>query len=275
MISFAEPLPIGNAVRVLIDPPATAHKWRLLRKTTDDFVEYDDPAAKLVYEGTEKNIVDTATLTNGTQYFYAEYDFNGTVWTTAPSVAVTPSTSYGFDGPDALTLVRERLRLGLKAAVAANVLRHDNGSVPVFTAPPLEDEAKWPLVSVHLQQDASDGRGLGEMVSPDIFDLDAAECDVSEGWLSRVRLQIIGWSLNPDERISLRRVIKSIIQGNLPVFDSAGMVQIDFSQVDVEDFQSYNAPVYQVISDFSCLAPSVINATQDLVEGVTVDAEMA
>lgn len=273
MISFAASLPIGNAVRVLLDPPSTAKKWRLLRKTTDTWTDQNDAAALLVYEGTEKNIVDNSTLTNGSTYYYAEFDFDGTSWTRAPSVAVTPATSYDLAGPDVLTLLRERLRLGLRAAVAANVIKPASGSISVFTAPPAEEDVKWPIVSVHVQMDASDQRGIGETVSPDIFDIDANKWDESEGWLSRWRLQIIGWSLNPDERIALRQVIKRIVLGNLPVFDGAGMVQIDFSQNDVEDFQTYNAPVYQTIGDFSCLAPAVVNATDDLIVDVTVDAE--
>lgn len=277
MISFAEPLPIGNAVRVLLDPPGTAVKWRLLRKTTDDFSGQADANALVVYDGnSDKNIVDTATLTNGTPYFYREYDFDGTVWTAPASVSVTPATAYSFDGPDVLTVLRERLRSGLKAAVIAGTLNHATGAIPVYTAPPLEDEVKWPIVSVHLQRDSADGRGLGEMVVSDAFDSDAGLWGESEGWLSRYSLQIIGWSLNPDERITLRKVIKAVIQGNLSVFDAAGMVQIDFGQSDIEDFQSYNAPVYQTIGDFSCLAPAIVDAmAQDTVVDVTVDAETA
>jgi hypothetical protein len=275
MISFAQSLPIGNAVKIVIAPGAGAVCWRVLRKATDDIANESDPLAKLIYEGRDVLVVDALQLANGTEYFYKEFEYNGTAWAAAgDSVGLTPVTDYNFAGADVLTLVRDRLKAGIAAAVANSVLKPDGGVIEVFTAPPLWENIKWPIVSVHLAQDASEVRGIGETLAVDQVDHESGKWLESEGWLSRVRLQIIGWSTNSDVRILLRKVIKSIIQGNLEVFDAAGMVQIDFSQTDVEDFGSYNAPVYQVVGDFSCLAPSVVqDEAQDSVIDVTVDVE--
>ena len=78
------------------------------------------------------------------------------------------------------------------------------------------------------------------------------------------------WSLNVDERRLLRRLVKAALMANLPVFDDAGMVQIDLSFSDQEDFTSYPAPVYQAVGTLTCLAPSLIGDTVAPVTDVTV-----
>jgi hypothetical protein len=274
MISYAEPLPIGNAVRVLLAPATGATQWRLLRKLTDDISGPDDAGAAVIYDGSgETSILDTAALANGTPYFYADYSLVGADWIVGTPVSITPATTYGLGGPDTLTLVRDRISLGLKAAVAAGILKHDTGKIPVYTAPPLFEGTKWPVVSVHLQSDAPMERGIGEMVVSDVFDSSDAKWDSSEGWMAGVGIQIIGWCLNPDERIALRLAIKNIIIGNLPVFDAAGMDLITLSQSDIEDFDSYASPIYQTVGNFNCIAPSVVSTTTPPITDVTVDVD--
>ncbi|MDP3327201.1 hypothetical protein [Parvibaculum sp.] len=269
MIAFIAPLPIGNAIRVLLSPPSGAEKMRLLRKTADNFTGHDDADAAVVYEGMNSSALDTTALINGAAYFYKVYDFDGAVWSTSPSVPATPDTDYGIFGADVLTLVRDRLFLGLKAAVAAGVVSHKNGSVPCLTAPPLYENTVWPVVSLHLNNDAPEVRGIGELIQSDVINDDDG-IDESEGWISRVSLQIVVWALNPDERIALRKAVKSVIIGNLPVFDDAGVVNVEMSQSDVDDFESYSAPVYQTISSFTCLAPSVVQSSVDVIGDVTL-----
>lgn len=136
------------------------------------------------------------------------------------------------------------------------------------TAPPLFDETTFPVVTIHCTQDASGERAIGENMLGEQFDALADEWDISEGWLSRWDIQIIGWALNPDARIALRKVLKAIVIGNLPVFDAAGMVQVDFSQGDAEDFESFAAPVYQTMGRLTCMAPSAVVATDDPIREV-------
>ncbi|HCE08546.1 MAG TPA: hypothetical protein DEQ40_08090 [Oxalobacteraceae bacterium] len=276
MISYAEPLPIGNAVRVLLAPATGATGWKLLRKVSGAFSGPTDPAAAVIYDGSdETNILDTGALTNGTPYYYCSFELVGAAWSASTVVSITPATLYNLGGPDTLSLVRDRLELGLRAAVAAGILTHDNGYVPVLTAPPLYENTKWPVVSVHLQNDAPMERGIGEEVVPDRFDAANADWDTSEGWLSGVTIQIIGWSLNPDERIALRKAIKNIVIGNFQVFDAAGMDLITLQQSDIEDFESYAAPVYQTCRNFNCIAPNILTSTLPPITDVTVDAEAA
>ena len=269
MIGFIERLPVGNALRVLLTPPAGAVKWRLLRKLADDFAGHDDPDAALIYEGDDlRNILDTESLVNGTPYYYREYALVVAAWAASPTVSSTPIARGALGGPDPLTLVRERLELALREAVAAGRLTHELGYIPCLTAPPQFEDARWPLVTVHLDSDRPQVRGIGEIVAPDF--LDGEEWQSSEGWLADTRLQIVGWSLNPDQRIALRLAIKAGILGNLSVFDEAGLTQIDTAQSDIEDFERYGAPVYQTVCSLSCLAPSVFVGP----DGTPVDIEV-
>jgi hypothetical protein len=277
MISFIETLPIGNAIRVFWTPPAGASQVTILRKTADTFAGQNDPNALVVYEGSAVvSALDTNSLTNGTPYYYHEYDLINSAWVDGgASVSATPATVDQGAGPDVLSLVRDRLELALRAAVTSGAIVQALGYVPVLTAPPVFDQTKFPLVTVHLELDQPEVRGLGELVSPDIFDAGNNDWVSSEGWLSRVNLKIVGWVLNPDERIALRQSIKAALIGNLPVFDDAGMDLIEASFVDTEDFESYGAPVYQTVCDFTCLAPSVVTGTTPPINDVTVAASDA
>jgi hypothetical protein len=250
---------------------------RVLRKLADTFTGYNDPNAFVVYAGLEGFALDFESLSNGTPYFYHSYSYDGSAWTDGDpggSSTATPAATNAETGPDPLSLVRDRLAVGLAAEVAAGNLSPQSGLIQVLTAPPLFESTSWPLVTVHLRSDAPEVRGIGELDVPDYFDPVTGSWNISEGWLAAVQLDIIGWVVaNPDERIALRKAIKKILQGNLPVFDQAGMVLIQFSATDVEDFESYASPVYQTVYSFSCLAPSLTSAaTTATVADVTVTA---
>ena len=85
----------------------------------------------------------------------------------------------------------------------------------------------------------------------------------AEGWLAQSSVQIIGWELNADARIELRKAIRRIIVGNLAVFDSLGIINVDLQCSDAEDLQSYNAPIYQVMGTMNCKAPVLVTAEAD------------
>ena len=106
------------------------------------------------------------------------------------------------------------------------------------------------------------------MLEPDSFN--GEDWELSEGWIERVRLDIIGWSQNPDERQALRQAIRRLVIANLQVFDDAGMVQIDLQQMDGEEPGEKNTVIYKSIGSFSCLAPVQVVGLQ----GEVVDVEM-
>lgn len=256
MIQMIQPLSVGNSLRVYLSPPAGSVEWRVLRKTSDTFTDQNDPNAFLVYEGSENTVVDYQNLSNDTTYYYRAFYFNGTVWTASATATGVPATTYSDISIDALSIVRDRIDYGLQAEVAkGTIVPPKYGAIEVLTAPPIFEDTRWPVVTVHLQNEGPQVRAIGEMIESDLFDAIAGNWTEHEGWLASVQIAVVAYSLNPDERIELRKALRRIVVANLPVFDSAGMVQIEFSQQDTEDFQAYNAPVYFSMGTLTCLAP--------------------
>lgn len=274
MLSIVYPVACGNALRIISQPPAGTARLRLLRKDADTFSGPDDAWAILVYEGIERSILDAAGLVNDVEVFYRAYYLIGSVWVASATKSGIPSATFTDRSVDVLSLVRDRLDLGLSVYVARGELIHDNGHIQVMTASPLVEEAPLPIVTVHLASDASSERFIGEHVANDEYDEVAEVWRSVEGWFSRAQLTVIAWCTNADERIVLRKALKSVLMSNLPVFDAAGLMQIDLQFSDQEDFTSYAAPIYQAICNFTCYAPSGVDATdvpvRDVVSTLTV-----
>ena len=85
-----------------------------------------------------------------------------------------------------------------------------------------------------------------------------AENDVYEGRYNRINVQIAGWSLNADERANLRKIIERVLLLNLPIFDAVGFNLVEWTQQDEFDFESFGAPVFQAVFNFSALFPFVV-----------------
>jgi len=249
-------MPAGNAVKIQLNPPSTAVSWRLTRNLTGVFA---DETRDIVYAGGDPYIVDIATLANGVLVYYKPWYWDGATWQGGAVKSATPASAFVDRAVDAMSLVRDRLDVGLNGLLARGVLSHPRGAIPVLTAYPLIEDAQFPIVTVHLQSDAAEVRGLGEMPIPDQA-VDGG-WDEYEGWLSSIQLEITGWSLNANERKKLRAAIKSVLIANLAVFDAQGLVQIDLSFSDMEDFQNYQSPIYYAQASFKCLAPSAVSVT--------------
>ena len=270
-IKFVEALASGNAIRFTIKPPNDAASLRLLRRTTGNFTGHDDDGAYLVadqaiedWDRGSLTLVDRSSLANGVTYKYRiYYDADDDLYEDATA---TPAAIYQDGGQDVLTVLMDRLTLGLAVEVARGALRPKTGSIAVQNAPPLWDATPLPVVTVHLANAAMEERGLGEFLSPDVET--ETEFFEGEGSLVRVSVNIIGWSLNPDERIALRRVVRRILNANLPIFEDAGFAMVEWTQQDQEDMQSYNVPVYQAVTEFRCLAPEWIESAVSKIEDV-------
>lgn len=268
MISFVQPLAIGNALRVYLQPPPGAVEWRVLRKDTDDFAGHDDPSALLVHEGTERAVTDVAGLYNGMPVFYRAFYLIAGAWQASASAQGLPNATFSDLSADPLVLVRNRLDLGLQVYVDRGQLAHVNGRIPVMTASPLLEETPLPVVTLHVASDSSQERFVGDLLCDDWYD--GSDWHSVEGWLSRWQLTLVGWCLNADERIALRAAMKTVLMGNLSVFDAAGMVQIDMQFSDTEDFQSYSAPIYMVTCNLTCFAPAMVDGTNPAIRDVFV-----
>lgn len=270
-ISLLQPLPIGNAVRVFVTPPTGAAYWRILRRTANIFTGANDTGAVLVADAcVDNSVLDIAALENGTTYFWAVYFFVSGAWVAGGVSSAVPAASYGSITPDPLTVVRRRVELGLAAEVKRGALKPASGAIRVVTAPyALPDKPDWPVVSVHVDQDAPSDRGIGEILDGPEQLVDGT-WQSSEGWISAVTLGVVGISTNSDERIALRQALKRIVVGNLPVFDAAGMVQIGFSQSDEEDFESANVTLFRTVGTFTCLAPFVVTSVDQAITDVDI-----
>lgn len=262
MIQIAQAMPCGNAAALLIRPVPGADGWRLLRREDEDFT--DEADGLLVDSGDDDasgTVVDTDNLINGTPYYYQcfcqfedQWAASGGYHTVTPAYEDQPD----FHFPDPAAYVRLRLDLGLAAELALGRIKHSKNRVPVLSAPPQIDQVPLPLVTVMLESRGSEVRAVGEEIVPDIFDASDDLWSEHEGWLDRSRLQIIVWSLNPDERKALRDAVQRVLMLNLPLFDHANFTQIDISESEQADFQSFNAPVYQSVFDVSLLHPSIV-----------------
>ena len=247
---------------------------RVLRRTLDAFTGADDAGAFLVAETLDHVVVDTTAVVNGQTYYYKPYALIAGVWVAGPTRTADPAAIYEDWSVPVVELVRERLSAGLLVEIQRGDLQHELGKIPVLIASPTFEDTKWPLVTIHVATDSSEQRFLGETIEPDWFDVIGDEWVGTEGWLSRVQLNIAGWALNADVRAALRKAIKRIIIGNLPVFDERGVYQVSMTQQDVDDFQSYSAPVYQSICQFSCLARSAVTSVEGPIREVIATPNM-
>lgn len=268
---MVQKLPSGNGLRVLMMPPSSATRIRLLRKDSDSFTGHDDPSALLLEDGKQKSVTDVYGLFNGVAVYYKAYYLIGDGWVATATVSGVPDASFLDKTVDPLTFVRDRLELGLQVFVQRGALQHERNFIPVMTASPQIEEVPLPLVTVHLDSDQSEVRGIGELIGQDEFSSDEFKWHSFEGWFSRIRLSIVGWALNADERMALRNALKTVLMANLPVFDAAGLMQVDVSFSDLEDFNTYAAPVYQAMCNFSCLAPSAVESVDPAVRDVSVN----
>lgn len=271
MILMVQPLAAGNALRIVLNPPAGTSRIRLLRKVgLGAFAGPGDPDALLIADGMDKAITDYSGLLNGEEVWYcAYYWISGVGWVdTAPKKSI-PVASFEPVGPDVLSLVRERLQLGLKVFVDRGELQHERGFIPTLLASPQVEEAPLPLVTVHLANDSPDLRFVGEIIGNDQYDAETGDWRSFEGGYGKTDLTIVAWSLNSDERISLRNAIKAVLQANLPIFDAAGMLLVSWSFSDVEDYERYQVPMYQAVCQFSCYAPSAVEGVDPAIQDVS------
>lgn len=258
MITMIQPLPVGNALRLFIQPPAGAVRWKVLRNGNGIFSGHDDTLAAVAYEGDDHVTLDTAFLQNEVMAFYRPfYTSDGVTWDAGPVANGTPAATYEEFSTDVMSLLRERLEAGLLVEVQRGNLISEFGYVQVYTAAPsLESDLRMPLVTLHLDSEEPAERGIGEYIGGDGFDVIGSEWQESEGWLARVNISMIGWSLNADERIELRKALRRIVVANLSVFEAAGFATVNLSQQDVDAVSGeYPAPIYQVMNTFTCLAP--------------------
>lgn len=288
-IALLRTVPIGGAVEISVNVDESVTWLRVLRKagSGQTFTGPSDNTTRTIDSAIRPgdqtqllpSLLDSETVENGDTYTYIAYGYRAPVWLASEprSITVTPTADQA--GADPLDFIVRRIESGLKTEVAAGRLKPREGRVPVYTAPPQAEHTLMPVVTVHLDIDQSADRALGEHIAPDRYENPDAPDAMSpddyweegEGWLSRWTCSVVGWSLNPDERNALRKAIKRIVMGNLPIFESEGMIQIELTMRDSEDFTTYNAPMYLTTGTLTCLAPALLTGRAPVID--TVDTE--
>lgn len=273
-INLIQTLTAGNAVKLFLSPPAGAMYWRVLKMGSDGFGAHDDlDYAVVAYEGTEDVFIDSKNLVNEHKVFYRPYYYmpDGT-WQTAVTVSATPTASYEDYSTDVLSLVRQRIEEGLLVEVERGTLIAEYGYIQVFTAPPaLEQNLRFPLVTITLEDESPSTRGIGDDIAGDELGFIGNDWFEAEGWIADVRLSVVGWSLNSDERIALRKALRRIIIMNLPVFADSGMDLVNFTMSDVDALNGeYDANIYQVMGTFTCIAPVRVGGSVETIKQVTL-----
>lgn len=268
-VQFIQAVPAGNAVNFLLAPPRGAVSWRVLRRPADAFTGPDDPAAFVVADDlTDRDVLDIIGLVNGTLYHYRIYyrDAAGAWMPVVDSAVAAPMATYKGDALDPQMLVRDRLEAGLAVEVQRGVLKPAPRAqrIEVLLAPfAVAEQTQFPVVTVHLDRDGPEVRAIGEAMEPDLHKRSGGWAETT-GWLSRVSLNVVGASLNPNERLTLRRALKRIVQANLGIFAARGLNMVEFHQRDHEDAEHFNVPIYFTIGSFTCLAPAWV--TDDVAE---------
>lgn len=247
------PLAVGNALRIVMQPPDGSLRARVLRRADANFAGENDPGAVVVGETDGNALTDTSALVNGQTYFYAAAYFDGVNWSLSAPLSAVPEASYFDATVDVQTVLRDRLDAGMKVEVARGALTPQSGRIEVLTAPPVFNDKRLPMVTVHLETENPIQRAIGDAPMPDSFDDLGGDWQESGGWLGRGQLTIVCWSLNPDERLAMRRSLRRLLVANLPVFSDLGLDTVEFSFNDQADFQSFGIPVYQCVCTFSAM----------------------
>jgi len=275
MISMIQSLAIGNALRIYLTPPAGAEYWRVLRKATDDIANESDPTAHVAYEGDHALFIDTQGLKNEIMAFYTPFYKVAGAWVRGASNYGTPVATYQDYSTEVLPVIRDRLEAGLKIEVERGNLVTDLGYIQVLTAPPqLNMNLQFPLVTLTLEDESRDLRGIGEDTMGDIIETGDEEGWIEhQGWLVGVKVGIIGWCLNPDERLELRKAIRRIVVGNLSVFADKGMSLPNLSLVNVDAVNGEygDSPMYLVTGSYTCIAPVRVG---QLATGIITDTNV-
>lgn len=241
----------------------------MLRKGTDSFDGVDDAYAAVVHVGDGRTFVDAEGLQNEVVAFYRPYYLIAGSWVEGQGNHGTPAATYVDHSTDTVAFLRERLERGLMVECERGNFSTEMGYIQVFTAPPsLEQNIQFPLVTVQLDSELPADRAIGE----DIFgeeDWTDESAQDSEGWLAAVQVSVVGWSLNSDERIELRKALRRLVLTNLPVFDGYGFQQVSLQQSDVDAVNDeYGAPVYQTVGTFTCIAPVRVASPVGLISEV-------
>ncbi|MDU7524593.1 MAG: hypothetical protein E7K72_25025 [Roseomonas mucosa] len=262
---MAQALPVGNAVRLWLTPPAGAVTWRVLRAAAPrEIVAFDMKGPAVVADNCdEESVLDATGISNGTAYNYRVFyrDAAG-AWTAGNTVLAYPRQSYTPGGPDVQGIIHGRLSAGLAAEIERKTLLLTRPEVQVVMAPDLQVEVTGlPAVSVHFEGKSPDSHALGTNVVTQAQGIGGGDWEETGGTLDRVTIGISAVSLNSEERKQLRQAVDRVLRANQPVFAAAGMLNVQWQQTDREEFTEKGVPVLFTDTSLSCVAGYFVTDT--------------
>lgn len=251
--NLLQPISCGNAVRLVVQPTGNETRWRLLRKETNVFTGHDDPAAFVVHDGASRFLTDARLLVNGVAYHYALYGYAAGSWGVPVMASVVPEALFEDASVDPQELVRERVDVTLHSMIQRGLVQLSRSNVAVMSIPFYTQGGELPVVTVLYGNGSATGHALGEQMSTDEFD--GSDFIGTQGWHESISLEVSAWSLNAQERNTIRKALQAVIAANLGIFAESGLMNFEVQSVqDTEDTQSMNAPIYQTVIRVGCQA---------------------
>lgn len=283
LISMAE----GQAVNMLITVPSDSVRIRIIRRddavpTTETDVGpgvtiFDGHPSTLSYNGHTRELIDFSTadrpLLDGKAYFYGVFsrDNDGT-WSAGATGTVTPNTRLTLQSPNAVGILRDRLREKMKALMQTDKFsdlftkEKKSEGIDVFRSYPLDRAHRWPCVSVHLDAAAPAEDYIGQAGSQAIGIYPDRRVEQRASHF-RTLMTVIGWSFQEDERDVLRQLLEAAIYGDLVFYELAGLEE--FSMDGPKDAESFDmgAPMYHSIVEITCktMVQPIVSTTQQVM----------
>lgn len=257
MIIFIENVGPGSAIRIIVNPETGTGivRVKIIRNTTGVFIGPTDSNSELVDDRSvnskesQYGFVDINNLEDGTRYYYACYQYNGTSWIASNAKSIISERTMYTVGEDPYLNIISRVDLGLKGEIKDKTYISSTGEVPVVTIPPDRNFTNFPTVSIKVVSDEAADWSISNVIIPDKYL--SPDWEESVGYFGRMVMEIRGWCNNADNRISLRQSLRRIVQSNLPVWGELGLFNITWSQRDSENYNTFNTPVYSTIGSIS------------------------
>lgn len=259
---------LGGAVRLQWINPTTAgfDHVKILRKLTNTFSGPNDQSATVVYLGLGdlcqpyrnifqpvdgvtpaqyRQILDTTDIGYNITYYYAIYALDAGEVSPSDAAAMSATTPHvsEFEEIDILQTLLDYINPYMNAQIVTQSLAiRPNQRINVLNGPPLLDNATWPMVSVHLDDDHPSDFSIGDIVGSN--DTTGDTIVHRRGYMSDASISVVGWTDNPDVRKSMYRNLKGCLISARQLLENVGLMNVVLSGRYAEDFENYQMPLF-------------------------------
>jgi len=273
MISLLDNEGSGNAIKITIQPLPTTTRFRLLRKTSSTFSGWNDSTAVVAYDTTNisaqfMTFIDIENIVDGTTYYYAVYEYNGTTWSLINIKSILAEHTKDSVNDDPFSLVVNRFEAGINYEVSSGKFK-SNTPVRLLLSNADVSNHDLPCISIVMESDSFKSGAVNNLMTPDEYlNPDWKE---SQGYFSSMVVEVSGYASNIDSRNSIRKSIKRIFQSNLDVFSAIGFIDVSWSVSDKEDFKTYGRDLYMTIGRLSFTYLTEVGKRTSQINSVEVE----